>query len=118
MLIALFLGIEWDPRFYFPLLSFLFPTCLTPLPNPLPPLDMSISILSGLLGTEVTVDLWPLPTTGPASETWEITEKIDEKICAMHEIESNNGTRPAYVRGTFQCRSTDDNLTQRLCKMG
>lgn len=109
MLIALFLGIEWDPRFYFPLLSFPFPTCLTPLPNPLPPLDMSTSILSGLLGTKVTVDLWPLPTTGPASETWEITEKIDEKICAMHEIESNNGMRPAYVRGTFQCRSTDAN---------
>ncbi|KAJ5259803.1 hypothetical protein N7497_011430 [Penicillium chrysogenum] len=70
---------------------------------------MSTSILSGLLGTKVTVELWPLPITGPAFETWEITEKIDEEMCAMHEIESNDGTRAAYVLGTFRCQSTDGN---------
>ncbi|KAJ5121132.1 uncharacterized protein N7515_009093 [Penicillium bovifimosum] len=70
---------------------------------------MRTGFLHGLLGTQVTVDLWPHPITGPASETWEITEKIDEEICPTDENDSNNGKLPAYVLGTFRCRSTDDN---------
>ncbi|KAJ5575740.1 hypothetical protein N7535_002666 [Penicillium sp. DV-2018c] len=71
----------------------------------------------GLLGTQVTVDLWPHPITGPASVTWQITEKINEKICPTDERYSNDGNfklLPAYVLGTFRCRSTDDNEGKKL----
>lgn len=40
------------------------------------------------LGTEVIVDLWPAPSTGPSSETWKITERIAEEVNAIHEAEA------------------------------
>lgn len=71
--------------------------------------------LSRLLGTKVTVNLWPPPTTGPVSETWEIIEKIKEEINVVHELDTGMG--PAYARGEFRCRSSEDGKKLAVLKI-
>jgi hypothetical protein len=71
--------------------------------------------LSRLLGTKVTVNLWPPPTSGPVSETWEITEKIKEEIRVVSE--GNTGVGPAYARGEFRCRSSEDGKKLAVLKI-
>ncbi|KAJ5308807.1 hypothetical protein PENANT_c013G05851 [Penicillium antarcticum] len=59
-----------------------------------------------LLGTKVTVDEWPPPSTGAAKETWEMTEMTKEVFAPVHASSTVKGMPPALAIGTFKCRSS------------
>lgn len=63
-------------------------------------------VLSGLEGTQITINSPPQPSINFIPETWEIVEKIEEDTVTQSEQNSIGGGGPAYVAGKFLCRSS------------
>ncbi|KGO40751.1 hypothetical protein PEX1_049770 [Penicillium expansum] len=61
-------------------------------------------VLSGLEGTQITMNSPPQPPINFVPETWEIVEKIGEDTVTQSEQNFIDGGGPAYVAGKFLCR--------------
>ncbi|KAJ5567129.1 hypothetical protein N7535_006435 [Penicillium sp. DV-2018c] len=60
--------------------------------------------LSGLEGTQITINSPPQTPINFIHETWEIVEKIEEDTVTQSEQDFIDGGDPAYVAGKFLCR--------------
>ncbi|KAJ5783615.1 uncharacterized protein N7518_009292 [Penicillium psychrosexuale] len=61
-------------------------------------------VLSGLEGTQITMNTPPQPPINFVPKIWEIVEKIEEDIVTQSEQNFIDGRGPAYVAGKFLCR--------------